>query len=48
MTGIEEPRPAAFVIDTDRMIRYAWAAREWPDFPDYDELQDAVEQVVDA
>ena len=48
MAGIEEPRPAAFVIDADRTIRYAWAAREWPDFPDYDELQDAVEQVVDA
>jgi len=46
MAGIAEPRPAAFVIDGDRSIDYAWVAREWPDFPDYDELEAAVEQVT--
>jgi peroxiredoxin len=45
MTGITEPRPAAFVIDEDRAVEYAWVAREWPDFPDYDELAAAVERV---
>lgn len=44
MTGISEPRPATFLIDKDRVIRYCWVADEWPDFPDYDELEDAVEQ----
>ena len=46
MTGISEPRPATFVIDGDRTVRYAWVAQEWPDFPDYDALEAAVEDVV--
>jgi peroxiredoxin len=46
MAGISEPRPAAFVIDGDRTVEYAWVAREWPDFPDYDELEAAIERVV--
>jgi peroxiredoxin len=46
MAGIREPRPAAFVIDGDRTVRYAWVAREWPEFPDYDELEAAVKRVV--
>jgi peroxiredoxin len=46
MTGISEPRPAAFVIDEDRTVQYAWVAAEWPDFPDYDELEAAVEDTV--
>jgi len=46
MTGISEPRPATYVVDTDRTVRYAWVAAEWPDFPDYDELEAAVERVV--
>lgn len=45
MTGISEPRPAVFVIDTDRRIEYAWAAREWPDFPDYDAVETAIDRV---
>ncbi|ADJ14211.1 redoxin domain-containing protein [Halalkalicoccus jeotgali] len=39
MAGISEPRPAVFLLDSDRTIRYAWVARQWPDFPDYDELE---------
>jgi peroxiredoxin len=45
MAGIAEPRPAAFVIDEERVVRYAWVAREWPDFPDYDELEATVESL---
>ena len=45
MAGIEEPRPAAFVIDGDRTIQYAWVAAEWPDFPDYDEIEAAIDDV---
>jgi peroxiredoxin len=46
MTGISEPRPATYVIDTDRTVQFAWVAAEWPDFPDYDDLEAAVERVV--
>jgi peroxiredoxin len=45
MTGLSEPRPAAFVIDGDRTVQYAWVAGEWPEFPDYDELAAAVEDL---
>ncbi|MXR50365.1 redoxin domain-containing protein [Halovenus sp. WSH3] len=43
MTGISEPRPATFVIDEDQTVQYAWAAEEHPAFPDYDELEAAVD-----
>jgi peroxiredoxin len=46
MTGIEEPRPAVFLLDTDRTIQYAWVASEWPEFPDYDEVEEAIEALV--
>jgi peroxiredoxin len=46
MAGISEPRPAVYVIDGERTVQYAWVAEEWPDFPDYDELEAAVEDVV--
>jgi peroxiredoxin len=46
MEGISEPRPAAFVLDGDRTVRYAWAASEWPEFPDYDELEAAIDRVA--
>lgn len=39
MAGVEEPRPSVFVLDSDRTIEYAWVAQEWPDFPDYDEVE---------
>jgi peroxiredoxin len=48
MTGITEPRPATFVLDDDRTVRYAWAASEWPDLPDYDDLETAVLEAVEA
>jgi peroxiredoxin len=42
MTGVEEPRPALFLLDGDRTVVYAWVAREHPEFPDFDELDDAL------
>lgn len=43
MTGVSEPRPAVYVLDTDRTVAYAWVADEWPAFPDYDEIEAAIE-----
>ncbi|MFB6079336.1 MAG: redoxin domain-containing protein [Halarchaeum sp.] len=42
MTGVEEPRPAVFLVEEDRTVAYAWVAAEWPDFPDYDAVEAAV------
>ncbi|PSP84717.1 peroxiredoxin [Halobacteriales archaeon QS_1_68_17] len=46
MAGVSEPRPAAFVVDGDRTVRYAWVAGEWPEFPPYDEIEAAIEDLV--
>lgn len=46
MAGITEARPAVFVIDESRTVEYAWVASEHPEFPDYDELETAVEDVA--
>lgn len=43
MAGITEPRPAVFLIDSDRQIQYRWVASEWPALPDYDEIETALE-----
>lgn len=43
MTGISEPLPAVFLLDDDRTISYRWIADEWPDFPDYDEIETFLE-----
>lgn len=42
MTRISEPRPAVFLLREDRTIQYAWVAQEWPDFPDYDGIEDTL------
>ena len=39
MAGISEPRPAVFLLDDTRTIQYVWVAREWPEFPDYDDVE---------
>lgn len=39
MAGIREPRPAVFLLDEGRQIRFVWVAQEWPEFPDYDEIE---------
>lgn len=41
MAGVSEPRPAAFVLDAERTVEYAWVATQWPDFPDYDAVEAA-------
>lgn len=45
MAGISEPRPAAFLLEPDRTVEYAWAAEEWPAFPDYDAVAAAIEDL---
>ena len=42
MAGVTEHRPAVFLLDSDRTVRYAWVADEWPTFPDYEEIADAI------
>jgi peroxiredoxin len=44
MAGVEEPLPAAYLLSTDRTVEYAWVAGEWPEFPDYDELEAALDE----
>ena len=39
MAGVAEPRTAAFVLDADRTVEYAWVAQQHPDFPPYDEVE---------
>lgn len=45
MRGVAEPRPAVFLLDPDRTVRYAWVAEEWPAFPDYDEIETELSRV---
>mgnify|MGYP000247659382 CR=1 FL=1 len=42
MAGVEEPRPAVFVLDGEGSVEYAWVAEEWPEFPPYDEVEGAL------
>ena len=41
MAGLEEPRPAVVVLGPDRAVEDWWAAREWPSFPPYEDLEEA-------
>lgn len=45
MTGVTEHRPAVFLIDEDRTVQYAWVAETWPDFPDYDDVEAAIDDL---
>ncbi|OYR38655.1 peroxiredoxin [Halorubrum sp. Ib24] len=47
MTGVTETRPAVFLLDGDRAVEYAWVASEHPEFPDAEEIDDAVGRLVD-
>ncbi len=42
MSGVSEPRPAVFLIDGEGTIRYAWAASEQPEFPEWDGVETAI------
>jgi peroxiredoxin len=46
MAGLVEARPAVFLVDGDHTVRYAWAASEWPEFPDYDAVEAAIDGVL--
>ncbi|MDZ7702265.1 MAG: redoxin domain-containing protein [Halobacteriales archaeon] len=46
MAGVVEARPAAFLLDGDHTVRYAWAASQWPEFPDYDAVEAAIDELV--
>ena len=45
MAGLTEPRPAVFVIDSDRTIQNGWVATDWPEFPPYDDIEAAIEEL---
>jgi peroxiredoxin len=45
MTAVAEPRPAVFLLDTDRTVRYAWVTDEWPAYPDYDAVEASLEEL---
>lgn len=45
MAGVTEHRPAVFLLGGDRTVVYAWVASEWPDFPDYDEIEDRIDRL---
>ena len=45
MTGVTEHRPAVFLIDGDRTVQYAWVAETWPDFPNYDDVDAAIDDL---
>ncbi len=46
MTGVSEHRLATFLVDEDRVVRHAWVASQQPDFPDYEALAAAVDDLV--
>ncbi|SEH38157.1 Peroxiredoxin [Halopenitus malekzadehii] len=46
MAGIVDARPAVFAIDEDRTVRYAWVAAEHPEFPPYDAIGEAVDDLT--
>jgi peroxiredoxin len=46
MAGVREPRPAVFLVDGEGTVRYAWVADEWPDFPEYDDVEAAIDEHV--
>ncbi|SFC15890.1 Peroxiredoxin [Halobiforma haloterrestris] len=39
MAGVSEPRPAFVALDDDLTVEAVWVAEEWPEFPDYDDLE---------
>ena len=43
MAGVSEPRLAVFVLESDLTVEETWVATEWPEFPDYDDLENTLE-----
>ena len=46
MAGISEPKPAVFLLEQGGDIHYTWVAQTWPDFPDYDEIEDELAELA--
>ncbi|SMO44809.1 redoxin domain-containing protein [Halorubrum cibi] len=47
MAGVTEARPAVFLLDDDRVVRYAWVGSEHPSFPDYDAVESAIDDLLE-
>ncbi|AWB26700.1 redoxin domain-containing protein [Halococcoides cellulosivorans] len=45
MTGLSEPRPATVLLDESGVVRHTWVATEWPEFPDYDTIEAALDDL---
>jgi peroxiredoxin len=45
MTGVEEPRLSLFLVEPDGTVAWTWVAEAWPQFPDYDDLEDALTEL---
>jgi len=48
MSGVAEARPAVFLLDGDHTVRFGWVASQWPDFPDYDAIEAAINDLLTA
>lgn len=46
MSGVAEPRLSFFLLGSDRTVEHRWIADEWPEFPDYDEIEAAIDELV--
>jgi peroxiredoxin len=42
----ETARPAIFVVDPERIVRYAYVGRDFADRPGDDEVRDAIREAV--
>ncbi|WP_254766238.1 redoxin domain-containing protein [Salinilacihabitans rarus] len=40
MAGVAEPRLAFVAVDEERTVEDVWVATEWPEFPDYDDMEE--------
>jgi peroxiredoxin len=45
MNTVTEPRPAVFLLDSDQTVKYVWVTDEWPAYPDYDEVEEAIDDL---
>lgn len=43
MEGISEPRLALYLVEPDQTVAFSWVAEAFPQFPDYDALEDALD-----
>lgn len=45
MTGVTDARPAVILIDSTGLVQYTWGADEYPEFPPYDEIEAAIDDL---